>query len=153
MSNDFNWNFKHEKTMQEIPVGEYRIRIAEAVKQVSQNGNDMIKLKFDVSGFNTPMYHYIVFMSDRPEITNRNLTQLFDSFGIPEGEFNLANWVGKVGGCKTKEDEYGAKVQYFLSRKKVDALPAWQEPKKGGGASGGMSMSPVKPEDLADLPF
>lgn len=148
MENQINWNYKHESGIQAIPVGEHRIRIADVSKEVSKSGKDMIKLVFDVSGFNSQLYHYIVFLPDYPEITNRNLTQLFDSFGISEGDFNLANWKGKVGGCKTKEDEYGTKVQYFLSRKKVEQLPQWQEKTKGNSG-----VTPIPVIDNGDLPF
>ena len=72
------WKFERvEKKFEELPVGQYRLRIKEVEKQISQAGRDMLKLVFDVSGKDEKLFHYIVFLDDRPEITNRNLTQLF----------------------------------------------------------------------------
>ena len=123
------WNYQREEsTFEEIPVGEHRVRIADAEKAISKNGNDMLVLTLDVSGYKSRLWHYVVFMADHPEITNRNLTSIFDSFGIADGDFNLANWKGKVGACVTKQDDFGTKVRYFLSKKKQEKLPPWQEP-------------------------
>lgn len=143
------WKFERvEQKFDEIPVGEHRIRIANAEKAISKNGNDMLALKFDVSGYTSKLYHYIVFLPENPEITNRNLTQLFDSFGIEDDNFNLASWIGKVGGCMTKEDEYGTKIRYFLSKKKQESLPPWKD------VEGIALQAPevVAPDD-DDLPF
>lgn len=123
------WNYQREEsTFEEIPVGEHRVRIADAQKAISKNGNDMLVLTLDVSGYKSRLWYYVVFMADHPEITNRNLTSIFDSFGIADGDFNLANWKGKVGACVTKQDDFGTKVRYFLSKKKQEKLPPWQEP-------------------------
>ena len=129
-----SWEFKREETQFEVlPEGQYRIRIRSAEKTQSQNGRDMLALQFDVSGSNSILFHYIVFMQDRPEITNRMLTQFFDSFkDIPEGDLNTDNWIGKVGACKVKHDEYNgnktAKVSYFIKAEKQGDVPPWKEP-------------------------
>lgn len=145
------WNYQREEsTFEEIPVGEHRVRIADAEKAISKNGNDMLVLTLDVSGYRSRLWHYVVFMPDHPEITNRNLTSIFDSFGIADGDFNLANWKGKVGACMTKQDEYGTKVRYFLSKKKQEGLPPWKEPSESGG-----KKKPVlqKFDDDGEIPF
>lgn len=145
------WNYQREEsTFEEIPVGEHRVRIADAEKAISKNGNDMLVLTLAVSGYKSRLWYYVVFMADHPEITNRNLTAIFDSFGIADGDFNLANWKGKVGACMTKQDDFGTKVRYFLSKKKQEALPPWKEPSESGGNK--------KPqleafEDDGDIPF
>lgn len=145
------WNYQREEsTFVEIPVGEHRVRIANAEKAISKNGNDMLVLTLDVSGYKSRLWHYVVFMPDHPEITNRNLTSIFDSFGIADGDFNLANWKGKVGACMTKQDEFGTKVRYFLNKKKQESLPPWKEPSE--------SVGKKKPqleafEDDGDCPF
>lgn len=131
-----SWNFKREENAgftTKIPEGKHRIRVASADKAVSKKGNDMLALKFDVSGYETQLYHYITFMNDNPEITNRMLTQFFDSFkDIPEGEFDTSKWIGKVGACTVKHEEYNgnvnAKVGYFISADKQGDLPNWREP-------------------------
>lgn len=146
------WDYKREEQVFEtIPEGAHRIRIKSADKAISSTGNDMIAFQFEVSGYNSLIYHYIVFLDDRPEITNRNLTQFFDSFkDIPEGDFNMRNWIGKVGACVVKHDEYNgsktAKVRYFLKVEKQIDLPPWQEPNNGAG-----SGTPKFDEN--DLPF
>lgn len=154
------WEFKREESQfQVLPEGSYRIRIKSADKAVSKNGNDMLALQFEVSGSNSILYHYIVFMNDKPEITNRMLTQFFDSFkDIPEGDFNMQNWIGKVGACVVKHDEYNgnvsAKVRYFIKAEKQNDLPPWKEPSNSQGAGAG-GDAPFLGEAVADgdLPF
>lgn len=134
------WEYKREEQkFQVLPEGTYRVRIADADKAVSQNGNDMLNIKLEVSGSNSLLFHHIVFLNDRPEITNRMLTQFFDSFkDIPEGDFNMANWIGKVGACTVKHQEYKgetrASVGYFIAANKQGDLPPWKEPSNSGGA-------------------
>ncbi len=128
------WDYKREERQFEIvPEGQHRIRIKSADKAISKNGNDMLTFQFEVSGYPSLIYHYIVFLDDRPEITNRMLTQFFDAFkDIPEGDFNMTNWIGKVGACQVRHDEYNgntsAKVHYFIKADKQGDLPPWKEP-------------------------
>lgn len=134
------WSYKREesRSFTPIPEGNYRIRVKSADKAVSKNGRDMLALQFDVSGHNQILYHYIVFNDDKPEIANRMLTQFFDAFPkIPEGDFNMANWIGKVGACKVKHEEYNgnptAKIHYFITADKQGNLPPWKEPSNSSG--------------------
>jgi len=122
------WNFKREEQQFDtIPVGDHRVIIDSAEKAVSKNGNDMLVIKLRVSGYNSLLWHYIVFMDDRPEITNGKLTQLFDSFDIADGDFNLSGWVGKAGAAHTKIDDQGyAKIAWFIHKDKQDKLPPWK---------------------------
>jgi len=142
------WKFERvEQKFEQLAVGKYRLRIKEAEKAISKNsGNDMLILTFEVSGSNQTLMHYIPFLADKPEVTNRMLTQLFDSFGI-DGDFNLANWKGKCGGCQTKMEEYNgedrARISYFLTKKQQEGLPAWQD-----GAKKKTELSPVQDDDL-----
>ena len=111
----------------------------------------MLALQFDVSGYSSLLYHYIVFMPDRPEITNRMLTQFFDSFkDINDGDFNMQNWVGKVGACMVKHEEYNgntsAKISYFIHADKQADLPPWKD---NGTSTNTMVTEPV----TEDLPF
>lgn len=156
------WNFKREESNgfeSHIPEGKHRIRIKAAEKAVSKSGNDMLTLQFDVSGYNETLYHYITFMTDRPEITNRNLTQFFDSFkDIQEGDFDTSHWIGKVGACTVKCEEYNgnrkAKVGYFIHKDKQGDLPPWKEQLDGGNTTptdkdGFMTI----PDNMDDMPF
>lgn len=128
-----SWSYKREeRKFPTLPEGNYRIRIKSADKAQSKSGNDMLTLQFDVSGSSVTVYHYIVFLDDKPEITNRMLTQFFDSFkDIPEGDFNMQNWIGKVGAAKIKNEEYNgntnSKISYFISKDKQAGLPEWRE--------------------------
>ena len=146
------WNYeREEQQFAVIPEGQYRIRVKSAEKAQSKSGNDMLALQFDVSGQNSTLYHYIVFLQDRPEITNRMLTQFFDSFkDISEGDFVLDNWVGKMGACKVKHDEYNgnasAKVSYFIKADKQADLPSWEEPTKN--SESGFRSASVEDEGL-----
>lgn len=127
------WEFKREEQrFTPIPEGDYRIRVKSVEKATSSKGNDMLALQFDVSGKKQVLYHYITFMKDHPEITNRMLTQFFDSFkDISEGNFNTQTWVGKVGACHVKHEDYNgspsAKIGYFINVNKQGNLPPWQE--------------------------
>lgn len=167
------WSYKREAgQFPVIPEGEYRIRIREAEKKKAKSsGRDMLSLQFDVSGRNEILFHNIVFMEDRPEITNRMLTQFFDSFkDIPEGDFNVANWIGKVGACRVKHEESDynggttqARIHYFISADKAANLPPWSEPAgsapkkkdwtENAGASDDFMPVPEGVNDLDDIPL
>ena len=142
------WQYKREEPHFEmVPAGRHRIRIKTAEKAVSSKGNDMLVLQFDVSGCTTTLYHYIVFLNDRPEITNRMLTQFFDSFkDIEDGNFNMDSWIGKVGACLVAHEDDGqggkrARIKYFIRANNQSDLPAWRE------ADG------YSPNDALELPF
>lgn len=122
------WQFKRtEAKFDSIPAGDHRVQIESAEMAVSKNGNDMLVIKMRVSGYTSGLWQYIVFMDDRPEITNRKLTELFDSFGIEDGNFDLESYVGCMGAAHVKIDENGyPKVAWFLSREKQDNMPPWQ---------------------------
>ena len=153
-----NWNFNaadyEEQSFKPIPVGDHRVRIASAEEQTSNRGRQMIKLVLDVSGHNSTIWHYIVFMPDNQKLTNQKLGEVFNSFGIPQGNFNLQQWVGKVGAAKVKHEDYNgepnAKIAYFINKDRQDKLPAWQEPNKAS-VSGGFEAIPTPTDD--DLPF
>ena len=122
------WQFKREEgTFEEIPVGTYRVAVAKASKEKSQRGNDMLKVELAVSGQKSHLWYYIPYLEDRPEITNRMLTQFIDSFGIDENKLNdLRDYVGKMGACAVKHDDDGrAKVSYFIKKNRQDLLPSF----------------------------
>lgn len=150
------WNYqREERKFEALPEGKYRVRIKSADKAVSSKGNDMLVLQLEVSGSTKILYHYIVFMPDKAEITNRMLTQFFDSFkDIEEGDFNMNNWIGKVGAVMLKHEEYNGekreRISYFISADKQSDLPAWQNPDGTKvDADGFMDVS----DGLGGLPF
>ena len=136
------WEYKREeRSFEEIPAGRYRVRIVNAEKAISKNsGNDMIVLQLEVSGYQSLLWSYIVFLPDRPEITNRMLTQFFDAFGIEEGNFNIATYIGKAGAAQIKHDEEGrAKLHYFLKKgsQAEQDLPPFKSVRSDTGSAGG----------------
>lgn len=143
-----NWNFNandyEENTgFKPIPIGEHRVRIASAEETVSNGGNPMIKLVLDVSGYNSTIWHYVVFMADNQKLTNQKLGEIFNSFGIQPGNLNTMSWIGKVGAAKVKHDTYNgetnAKIAYFIAKDRQDKLPAWQEPSNKAEVTGQVS--------------
>lgn len=152
------WDYKRDESngFAVIPEGRHRVRIESAERQVSKSGKDMIKLTLAVSGFSSHLFHYIVFLEEHPEITNRNLTQFFDAFpGIQDGDFMVENWIGKSGACEVKHEEYNgapsAKVRFFIRPEKASSLPAWKEPEGGSGRSTDSAPQGFQPAD--DLPI
>ena len=152
----FNSNDYSEQSFKPIPIGDYRVRIASAEEQVSAAGNQMIKLVLEVSGYNSTIWHWIVFMPDNQKLTNQKLGELWNSFGIQQGNFNLQSWVGKVGAAKVKHEERNgdanAKIAYFINKDRQDKLPAWKEP---GNAKVNVSAGPTDFVEITDenLPF
>lgn len=151
MANEFNWNYE-KTTGFEIPTGCHRLRIKDAEKAVSKTGNDMLVLTLEVSGMRSTIRHYITFLRDKPEITNRNLTNVFQSFGITD--FNLAGYRGKAGaGYIEKDGEYD-RIKYFISGSKKDELPQWKDP-QGGFDSSNREQTQAKSDNSfdSDVPF
>lgn len=154
-----NWNFNaddyEEQSFKPIPVGDHRMRIASAEEQTSSTGKQMIKIVLDVSGQNATIWHFIVFMPENQKLTNQKLGELWNSFGIPQGDFNLNSWVGKVGAAKVKHDTYNGevspKIAYFINKDRQDKLPNWQEPPSKASLTGTGNLTPVANED--DLPW
>jgi hypothetical protein len=152
-----SWNFNsadyEENNFSIIPAGDHRVRIASVEPKTSSKGNDMLEIKLDVSGHSSSIWYYLVFFTDNPKMTNQKLGQIFDSFGIPMGNMNFASWVGKVGGARVKHEKYNgedsAKVSYFLSRSKVDKLPAWQDSAGKASVTGGTPVIPDLDDELS----
>lgn len=139
------WEFKREeRSFEQAPIGKHRVRIKSAEMAVSKSGNDMMVLQLNVSGSDSIVFNHTVFMTDKPDITNRMLTALFDSFGIQDGDFNVNGYVGKVGGAMLKQDGEYVRVHYFLSKKEQSDLPEWIEGKQS-------YFEPVVDEE--ELPF
>ena len=153
MANEFDWNYEETKSDFEsevIPNGDYRMIIRGAEKAMSKDiikPKKMIKLKLGVSGYAKSLYHYIVFLPDNREVTNRNLTNFFRSFGIEGGNFNLASYVGKMGAGRIEVNSDGyEKVKYFLEGTMKDRLPEFVKTAKKAKVE-----EPKQEED--DIPF
>ena len=118
-----------------ISPGKYRVRIESAEETMSKTGKQMVKMTLKVSGYDSRVWHYVVFDDTNREAearTNDRLGQLWDSFNMSFGEMNLSVWKGRVGAAdiRNEEDNKGeqrAVVKRFLPRKDQDGLPTWQE--------------------------
>ena len=148
------WDFKREEQkFEQVSVGKHRVRIKSVEVKQSKNGNDMLEIQLEVSGCNSLLYHYITFLNDRPEITNRMLTQFFDSFkDIREGDFKFANWIGRVGAVMVapdKNDPDRTRISYFIAADKQNDIPAWKEPNSVTAAA----TTPTAEVSESDLPF
>ena len=128
------WQFNAADYQREkaITPGKYRVKIESAEEQTAKSGKDMIKLTLNISGISQKLYYYLVFLPEKPEITNNNLGRIFDSFGIEAGNLNVLEWKGKLGAAELENEldnsgDMRPKVKYFLKRKEQENLPAWQE--------------------------
>ena len=127
----FNPNEYEERDFTIIPAGDHRVRIADVVERTFKSGNEGYEITFDVSGHGGKLWYYLVLNKADQKQTNQNLGTFFECFGITNYTMgNGKQWIGKVGGCRVKHEEYNgsqsAKVQYLLNRKKQDQLPPWQ---------------------------
>ena len=148
----FDSNDYEEQSFKPIPVGDHRVRILSAEEQTSGSGRQMIKLVLNVSGYNSTIWHFLVFMPENQKLTNQKLGELWNSFGIPQGNFNLQQWVGKVGAAKVKHEDYNgesnAKIAYFINKDRQDKLPAWKEPSNAILVGGFDDIPAPSDEDL-----
>ena len=150
---DFNADDYKKNDFAPIPVGDHRVRIEKVEEKQSSNNNSMLVLTLEVSGHSGRIWENLVFLPNNPQMTNRKLGQIFDSFGITPGNMNFSSWVGKTGGARVKHVAYNgeqtAKINSFLSRSKVDNLPAWTDaPGKASVTGGGSGMVDITGDDL-----
>ena len=152
------WNFDSNQyeqvSFKPIPVGDHRVRIQSAEEQVSKKGKQMIKIVLEVSGYNSTIWNWIVFDPENSKLTNQKLGELFNSFDIQPGNFNLSSWIGKVGAAKVKHEDYegqpSPKIAYFIGKDKQSKLEPWKEPSNGSGGNNG-NFTTLKSEE--DLPW
>ena len=151
---NFNTNEYEEVSFKPIPVGDHRVRIQSAEEQVSKKGKQMIKIVLEVSGYNSTIWNWIVFDPENSKLTNQKLGELFNSFDIQAGNFNLSSWVGKVGAAKVKHEDYegqpSPKIAYFIGKDKQSKLEPWKEPSNGSSGNNG-NFTTLKSEE--DLPW
>jgi hypothetical protein len=153
-----NWTFDpsqyQERNFELIPVGDYRLRIAEVTEKTFKSGNAGYEFTMDVSGHGSKVWYYLVLDSSNPAQTNQRIGEFFDSFGIKGTAMGSGKqWVGAVGAGRIKHDEYNgktsAKVAYLIARNRQDKLPAWQN----SGTPTGTPTPTSQVEIPSDLPF
>lgn len=155
-----NWSFNpaeyEESSFSIIPAGDHRVRINEVEPKTFKSGNEGFEITFDVSGYSSKVWFYLVLDPNDTKKTNQRIGGFFDSFGITD--FNMshyANWKGKIGAVRVKHEEYNgstsAKVAFCLARKNQDKLPAWKESGNASTATAS-NFAEITVED-SDLPF
>lgn len=147
-SSNYDPNKKPEYSL--IPVGDHRVRIANAEIKTSKNGNEFLNLTLDVSGTRSHLWYRIMLLCDTAERkaqTDQRVGAFLAAFAIPA--FDLNAMKGKTGAVHVKHSTYNgtesAEVAYPLYREKLAELPAWVEPENNGSTgstSGGYSYTP-----------
>ena len=143
------WDYTRTETTR-AGAGDYRFEVVDAEEKVSSTGNDMIVVSLKLNGTGITVKDYLV----KGEYFSRKATQLFDSTGIEDGNFQLLTWKGAIGAGRFKEDENGyLKLAYYLDPKRAEKLPSWQGevPERQTVTEIGGDFTEI--EDDGDLPF
>ena len=128
----FNANDYEERSFPLIPEGDHRLRINDAQLGISKtSGKDMLTITFDVSGYNSNVWYYIVLDPDKVKQTNQKLGEFFAAFDIKQYDVSkCSEWIGRTGGAKLKHEDFNGdktvKVHYLLKREKLANLPPWR---------------------------
>ena len=127
----FDSNDYEEKDFSIIPEGEHRVRIADVVEKTFRSGNEGYEVTFEISGYRSKLWYYIVLDRNDVKKTNQKIGSFFESFGITDPDLSHhRNWVGKVGAVRVRHEEYNgaqqAKVAFCLSKKNQENLPPAQ---------------------------
>lgn len=151
------WNYDpsqySEKNFEIIPVGDYRVRIADVVEKTFKSGNQGYEITLDVNGYNGKLWFYLVLDPSNPQQTNQRIGDFFNSFGITNPAMGTGKqWIGSVGAVRVKHEEYNgensAKVAYCIARSRQDKLPAWKNPSGAAPQAQPVSASVDIPSDL-----
>ena len=141
-----NWDDYKREEHSRLSPGDYRVEIVSVEEKESKAGNPMLVIGVRPNGSNITINHYIV----KNDWFNRNMTELFDSFNIDDGDFTLPTWIGAVGAARLKEDDKGyLKVQYFINEDRAEKLPPWE-----GKMPERQELTKLEPlEDESELPW
>lgn len=155
----FNPNEYQEQDFATIPAGDHRVRINDVVPKTFNSGNEGFEITFDVSGYGSKLWFYLVLDASDSKKTNQRIGQFFDSFNITDPDLShYRGWIGKIGGARVKIEPYNgedrAKVAFCLARKNQDKLPAWKgdsAPATTATAAPAAPMHELKDDE--ELPF
>lgn len=104
------WNNYKRTESTSLEPGDYRVVIIDAEEKLSQAGNKMLVITLKPSGSNIKLKYYLV----DGEWFDRNLTSIYDSFDIPEGNMEFVSWIGAMGAAKlVRDDNDYLKVKYL----------------------------------------
>lgn len=119
-----NWNYVRTERARATN-GDYRLEIVSAEEKESSTGFPMIVLGVKPNGYDMVIQKRI--SQKNMKYFNEQLTSIYDSFNIEEGNFNFPTWIGAVGAGRLKENENGfMEVYYFIDKKRAEKLPPWQ---------------------------
>ena len=130
----FGNGWKHEDSSEMLETGNYTAKITKAEIKSGSYG-DYIQAEVEVKDHPNCNPH-IFLLNDRPtsgfgsmtveqaqKMWDRNMTQFFASFAIPEGDFEPSHWVGKVGEItvqqQKKNPQYNEIVPYKTKPRKA----------------------------------
>lgn len=85
-----------------IPEGDHTVKIAKVEEAESKSGYQMYQVTLAVKGFSSILRHFIVFMPDKEDLTNRSLKEFADCFGLPVGDLDTDKWTGRIGRVKVE---------------------------------------------------
>ena len=128
------WQYDASKVeefeFKKLPVGDHKLRVASIEEKESSTGKKMLEFEFDASGTGVKIRYWLVFNPDKEGITNGNIKNISDSFGIEPGNFNFDAWLGKIGAAHIKHQDKYANISYFIPKCKQESLGNWIESSK-----------------------
>lgn len=101
--------------------------ITNVEEKLFNSGNEGFEITFDVSGFNSKLWYYLVIDPNDSIKTNQRIGMFFDSFAIQDHDFShFDKWIGKDGAVRVKHNLYNgsktANVAFCLSRNQQHKL-------------------------------
>lgn len=103
--------------------GIYRVVITETEEKLSKAGDKMLVITLRPSGSKRTIKYFLV----DGEYFDRNLTSIYDSFDIPEGNMDFISWIGAMGAAKIVINDAGyPKIRWFINKKKAESLPPFE---------------------------
>ena len=75
-----------------VPPGKYHVRIEDAEEMVSRTGKDMIRLRLKVSGYDSNIWHYMVFDKSSPEDNKGTMRAVVQFFLRRKEQGGLPAW-------------------------------------------------------------
>lgn len=117
-----------------LPIGEYQFTISAAEEKVSSNGNDMIVLTLDIDrpeGGIAKVWTNLTFTPKAMGIVKSACDAMGLGDKVRSGELSAEDFLGAMGRCKLKHEEYQGvvreRVHYFIPGGKPAAKPVVDE--------------------------
>lgn len=127
----FGQGFKHMDSNEALADGNYKAKIVSAELKNGSYG-DYIQGTIEVDG--KQVYPNLFFIKDAPksgfgsvtleqahEMWCKNMTRFFASFGIAEGDFDPAHWIGKEGEITVQPQKNKPEYKEIVMWKKTPA--------------------------------